>query len=196
MPRRLASGLWIPEQSAPATPDAGFLAVYAKSDGKLYTKNDAGTEVDLSATGAGVWSSIIAMADESKNLTAAVADDAELKFALNGTTNYMIKLRAHWVTTTAADLKYRLVYDGTTTRIRRLIRRTATSDIAVTTEVKTAFDGADVVLSTTGINPWLEEDILVTTLLTGNFKLQWSQVASGAGPTTRLEGSYIEYATS
>lgn len=42
-----------PEVSAPSTPASGFLRAYAKTDGKLYQKNDAGTETDLSATGGG-----------------------------------------------------------------------------------------------------------------------------------------------
>lgn len=38
------------EQSvSPATPPSGFGVVYAKTDGKLYFKNDAGTETDLTA---------------------------------------------------------------------------------------------------------------------------------------------------
>lgn len=41
----------LPEVAAPSTPASGFLRVYAKSDGKAYQKDDAGTETDLSATG-------------------------------------------------------------------------------------------------------------------------------------------------
>lgn len=36
------------QASAPDTPASGFFQVYAKTDGKLYYKNDAGTEVCLS----------------------------------------------------------------------------------------------------------------------------------------------------
>lgn len=41
----------VPEMAAPSTPAAGKVAVYAKSDGKLYIKDDAGTETDLTTTG-------------------------------------------------------------------------------------------------------------------------------------------------
>jgi len=41
------------EMPAPATPPSGSLLVYAKTDGKLYAKNDAGTESDLTAGSAG-----------------------------------------------------------------------------------------------------------------------------------------------
>jgi hypothetical protein len=42
------TGLEFPEQSsAPATPAAGTLLVYAKDDGKLYKKNSAGVESDI-----------------------------------------------------------------------------------------------------------------------------------------------------
>lgn len=43
----------VPEIAAPATPAAGKVSVYAKADGKLYIKDDAGTETDLTDTGAG-----------------------------------------------------------------------------------------------------------------------------------------------
>jgi len=43
----------LPEVSAPSTPASGFLRLYAKSDGKAYQKNDAGTETDLSQSGGG-----------------------------------------------------------------------------------------------------------------------------------------------
>lgn len=39
------------EQAAPATPSSGYYAIYAKTDGKLYGKNDAGTEVELGGGG-------------------------------------------------------------------------------------------------------------------------------------------------
>lgn len=41
------------EISTPATPATGFVSIYAKSDGKVYIKDDAGTETDLTETGAG-----------------------------------------------------------------------------------------------------------------------------------------------
>ena len=42
-----------PEVAAPSTPASGFLRAYAKTDGKLYQLNDAGTETDLSQAGGG-----------------------------------------------------------------------------------------------------------------------------------------------
>lgn len=43
----------IPEIAAPATPSSGFVRLYAKTDGKAYQKDDAGTETDLSQSGGG-----------------------------------------------------------------------------------------------------------------------------------------------
>lgn len=43
----------VPEIAAPATPSAGKVVIYVKSDGKLYIKDDAGTETDLTAAGSG-----------------------------------------------------------------------------------------------------------------------------------------------
>ncbi len=44
--------LLIQEITAPGTPAAGGAALYVKSDGKIYLKNDGGTEYDLTAGGA------------------------------------------------------------------------------------------------------------------------------------------------
>lgn len=44
--------LTITEQTAPTTPATGKVAIYAKTDGKVYSKDDLGTELDLTA-GAG-----------------------------------------------------------------------------------------------------------------------------------------------
>lgn len=42
-----------PEMAAPSTPASGKVAVYAKADGKLYIKDDAGAETDLAQAGGG-----------------------------------------------------------------------------------------------------------------------------------------------
>lgn len=45
--------------SAPASPGAGYMRFYGKTDGKPYAKNDAGTEYDLSASGGGGFTGIL-----------------------------------------------------------------------------------------------------------------------------------------
>lgn len=40
--------LQLPKQVAPGTPSSGFVEVYAKSDGLIYGKDDAGVETQLS----------------------------------------------------------------------------------------------------------------------------------------------------
>ena len=179
-----------------------------ESSGAVSTHEAAGnphatyaTDADLTTHaagphgGSGTWTAVVKTADENHNSSAVVADDATLKFTTLANTQYTVRLRGQFITNATADLKYRLVHTGTTTRVRRRVRRTATTDIAQTVELKTAFDAADVILSTTGLNPWLEEDVILQVGASGGvFKLQWAQVTSNAGPTTCLEGSYLEYA--
>jgi len=43
----------MPEGAAPATPSIGYVAVYAKADGLLYSKDDAGVETSLGNTSTG-----------------------------------------------------------------------------------------------------------------------------------------------
>jgi len=49
----LDAELELPEMSAPSTPASGRAAVYVKTDGKIYLKDDAGTETDLTSGGGG-----------------------------------------------------------------------------------------------------------------------------------------------
>jgi hypothetical protein len=146
------------------------------------------------AGGGGAWTTAVKNADQTNN-TATLVDDTVLQFNTVAFTQYTIRLIAFGLTNATADFKYRLVHTGTTTRVRRRVKRTATTDIAQTIELKTAFDAADVVLSTTGLNPWVEEDIILQVGASGGVvKFQWAQVTLNAGPTQCLEGSYLEYA--
>lgn len=47
----ITSALTMDEVAAPSTPASGKFAIYPKSDGKLYTLNDAGTETEVGAGG-------------------------------------------------------------------------------------------------------------------------------------------------
>lgn len=50
------AGIYVDEISAPSTPTSGSGVLYGKSDGKLYFKNDAGTETELTQTLVGATS--------------------------------------------------------------------------------------------------------------------------------------------
>lgn len=74
------NGLQLAEMTAPVTPGSGWGHLYAKSDGKIYFKNDAGTEYDLTDTvgaGAAVWGSI----------TGTLSSQTDLQTALNAKEN-------------------------------------------------------------------------------------------------------------
>lgn len=47
------SQIKIAAETAPSTPESGYVTVYAKTDKKLYLKDDAGTETDLTAGSGG-----------------------------------------------------------------------------------------------------------------------------------------------
>ena len=67
----------IAEISAPSTPASGYGAIYFKSDNKLYFKNDAGTEVDVTiATGSGTLTVTDNESTNENNLIPFVADAA------------------------------------------------------------------------------------------------------------------------
>jgi len=65
--------------SAPASPGSGFHRFYAKTDGKSYSKNSAGTEYDLTASGG---SSVVTFNRQAASYT-LVADDANKMVEMN-----------------------------------------------------------------------------------------------------------------
>jgi hypothetical protein len=58
--------------SAPATPPAGYVQVYAKADGRLYAKDDAGTEYDLTAESGAPLDAAYVVEDANGTLSAEV----------------------------------------------------------------------------------------------------------------------------
>jgi len=74
----------LPEGAAPSTPAAGYVAVYAKTDGLLYSKDDAGVEtVVTSVLGANVGTFLAT--PSSANLAAALTDETGSGAAVFGT---------------------------------------------------------------------------------------------------------------
>lgn len=59
-----AGAITVPEISAPSTPASGTVHIYAKSDGKLYIKDDTGAETDLTTATANIAPLVIENADE------------------------------------------------------------------------------------------------------------------------------------
>lgn len=66
----------VDEIAAPGTPAAGKVAVYAKTDGKLYIKDDAGTETDLTGGGGGAGSDTTAIHDNTSSEISAITAKA------------------------------------------------------------------------------------------------------------------------
>lgn len=84
--------VYISEQSAPGTPSSGNVVVYAKTDGFVYAKDDAGTEILLSvaslstAKAWGEWAAD-AVLDASFNAD-ALTDGGVGDYTFNFTTNF------------------------------------------------------------------------------------------------------------
>lgn len=72
------------EVSAPATPASGTVRLYAKSDGKLYIKDDAGTETDISTSAAGSVATD-AIWDAAGDLAVGSGANAAAKLSLGAT---------------------------------------------------------------------------------------------------------------
>lgn len=84
-----ATQILVDEIAAPGTPATGKVAVYAKADGKLYIKDDAGTETDLTAGAGGTSTEVLlgtftASTDSSidiESLISSTYDDYRLEMS-------------------------------------------------------------------------------------------------------------------
>lgn len=73
--------LELKEMAAPATPPSGALLLYAKSDGKLYAKNDAGTEFDLTGGGGGAT---LPVGDDTALVKGSADDTKQVRLEVDG----------------------------------------------------------------------------------------------------------------
>lgn len=173
----------------------------AKGTGGQVLKMNAGATApewgtDNTGSGSSPWTTVVKPADTARTNN-TMAADPDLVATLSAATNYTIRLRVYMTTNATADARYALTFSGTTTRVRRQITRTSTGDVPAYITAGSAFDSAaaPIVISTTGVAPYVEEYIIVQVVTGGTLAFQWAQVTTNVGAATVLEGSYLEYAT-
>jgi hypothetical protein len=95
------------EGAAPATPDAGEVVTYAKADGLMYSKDDAGVETPMSAS-AGIAATLF---DAEGDLIIASAADTAARLA-RGTDGYALVSTASTVAWEAQYTTLNFIIDG------------------------------------------------------------------------------------
>lgn len=107
------------EQVAPATPSADLVRLYAKADGKLYIKDDAGVETDLSSGGGGTVEHSYVERTTDLSITATTDATAQTfissdAVAYDGSTRVKIELFAPLLAPAASQAIVVNLYDGAT----------------------------------------------------------------------------------
>jgi hypothetical protein len=129
------------EGAAPSTPAASKVRIYAKSDGSVYQKDDAGTETGLAGAGGSVATD--AIWDTAGDLAVGSGANTAAKLAI-GATNGMALRRVSGAV--AWDLPPGHEYDYV--QITSSANLTATTEAGantVVTATATAFDGSTVI---------------------------------------------------
>lgn len=120
------------ESAAPSTPAAGLVVAYAKADGKLYIKDDAGTETDLTATGGGGSSAPFldyvvmdhaSSASYTQGATKQAIDGANLKMDFTGPTsgNVLFELSGYFNRSSSRETYFYLATAAAPTTVLKYI---------------------------------------------------------------------------
>lgn len=125
------------EVAAPSTPSAGQAVIYVKSDGKIYLKDDAGTETDLTASGGS--SSLLAVKAYRAGSDAALAStsnttstdvdatNAAVTFTAPASGNVLIRFTGMVSVTGTSQVGYWTVRETTTVLATSLVDQTSTA---------------------------------------------------------------------
>jgi hypothetical protein len=149
-------------------------------------------EADLTISTA--WQTLSKAANEARQSTDTLANDATLLFPVAASTKYRVRGRVFFDTTAAADFKYGFAVPASPT----LVRIVRSDTVAGGTPAEIAVDVANVTtvtLAGTGTTGGYVafEYLLHNGTTAGTWSFQWAQGTSTAADTTVLAGSYIEY---
>jgi hypothetical protein len=131
--KTFSDNITVAEIAPPSTPSTGFGTIYAKTDGKLYFKNDAGTETDLTA-GAGAGSGSVTSVDMSVPTGFAISGNpitTSGTLALAFDTGYSLPsnaTQATWITASSTDTLTNKTFDANGTG--NSLSNVETADIA------------------------------------------------------------------
>lgn len=143
----------------------------------------------------GLWTTVIKPSDESRNTTAVLTADTDLKFAMAANTNYSFRARIYYETGAVEDFKWRHVGPAAPTLVRISrwgIAPTATAFSLIAND--SAYSAADIAVPAgAGAGYIMFEGIIKNGANAGDFGFSWAQNVSGGTATIVREGSYIEY---
>jgi len=133
--------------------------------------------------------------DESRASDTTLAADSQLTVALATTTTYSVRgVVMTQLADATPDLKYGLIYSGTTTgSVTTFVSKNPCNNTTQTTKMQNSFLTSDTLLSSVAGDGRLFFEVTFTTSSTGNFYLAWAQQTSDVNTTTILKGSWIEY---
>ncbi len=189
------------EGSAPSTPASGEVIIYAKADGSLYQKDDAGTETLLANAASGAVGTD-AIWDAAGDLVQGTGANTAAKLTL-GTAGQVLTVNggataAAWATPSSGATYYE---QPTVTNYAAQFQATSTS-CAVTVVAPTAGDKLIAVVYATGrgANSITQTNVTWTQRYTGNgnssYLEVWTGVASASAGTTAtaaFTGSNTQY---
>jgi hypothetical protein len=188
--------------SAPATPAAGRVALYAKDDGLLYSKDDAGLETVVTGGGDGGGGGGDASiptfvratsADQSVTSSTTLVTATDLTVDLEAGKKYIIEFHVRHQISAAGDFKGDFNYTGTATDFKASYHRWNT-----TGEVSGVFRQDLNALGT--LWTWTVASLVdgvanfivsITTTTAGTLSMRFAQNTSDATPAKVLRGSYI-----
>jgi len=87
----MSAEILLKQDVAGATPPVGFATIYVKTDGKMYTKNDAGIEILITGAGGAVSNVVASSLTINADTSYIVASYLKVKSTLYVKGNLVIK---------------------------------------------------------------------------------------------------------
>lgn len=143
----------------------------------------------------GAWTVVAKQADEARNTTTTLADDAELGFDMEANAKYLVRWRIFFDTAATPDFKWGLTGPASPTRVRAERRAVAPGATAYSgIGADAAYPSAVAVTGSGTTGGFVAGEAVVENGATaGRLAFAWAQNTSDGASTSVLRGSYLEH---
>jgi hypothetical protein len=182
------------EGAAPSTPAASDVILYAKTDGLLYSKDDAGTETLVSggSGGAGSLTVVRKTANETVNNSATLQNDDHLLLAIGASEVWEFQFTLWYDAGVTPDIKFAITVPSGATLRWGNAPWVNTAGAAYGTGAESSSGGSRDFAGGTAPRITVIHGMIANSTNAGNLQLQWAQNTANASDTIVYANSTLK----